>query len=90
VLEYAWRAGYLDYAMPFLIQSIREVTTRLNNIERKADVKEKKEEEAAEAKVNAPLEAMDAVSMMMPGLNTVPAIMGPGMGTYATGFPPGM
>lgn len=61
-----------------MIQSMREITTRLQTIERKADVKEKKEEEQAEAKINAPLE-MGAVEMMMPGLNQVPALMAPSM-----------
>ena len=34
--------------LPFLIQSMREISTRLQTIERKAEVKENKEEEKAE------------------------------------------
>jgi clathrin heavy chain len=75
VMELSWRAGYLDFAMPFFIQSTKDMYTRLTQIEKKASAKEKKEEEKAEQQMRAPLEALDAMSMVMPGLNSMPALM---------------
>jgi clathrin heavy chain len=82
VMEAAWRAGYFDFAMPFFIQNMRDMTLRLNALEKKTEAKEKKEEEKAEQQAHAPLETMDAISMMMPQLNSLPALGPsiPGMG----------
>ena len=77
VMELSWRAGYLDFAMPFFIQSTRDMYTRLTHIEKKATAKEKKEEEKAEQQMRAPLEAIDAISMVMPGLNSNTLALGP-------------
>ncbi|OMJ87695.1 hypothetical protein SteCoe_10539 [Stentor coeruleus] len=76
VMELSWRAGYFDFAMPFFIQSMKDMSSRLGQLEKKATIKEKKEEEKAEQQSRAPLEALDAMSMVMPGLNNnMPALM---------------
>ena len=75
VMELAWRAGYFDFAMPFFIQSTKDMYSRLTQLEKRNSAKEKKEEEKAEQQMRAPLEALDAMSMVMPGLNSMPALM---------------
>jgi clathrin heavy chain len=76
VMELAWRAGYFDFAMPYFIQSMKDMHARIQQLEKKATIKEKKEEEKAEQQSRAPLEALDAMSMVMPGLNNnMPALM---------------
>jgi clathrin heavy chain len=95
VMELAWRSGYMDFAMPFFIQSTRDMYSRLNALEKKTQQKEKKEEEKAEEQANAPLD-VDAMHMMMPGLNSsMPALMAPpgmmtGMNPMMTGMNPMM
>jgi len=94
VMELAWGAGYFDFAMPYFIQVMRDSNFRISQLEKKITQKEKKEEEKAEAQVHAPLEAVDAMSMGMPGLGNTPALMPsvpmtgmqPGLGMQ-TGFP---
>lgn len=95
VMELSWRAGYFDFAMPYFIQTIKDMSNRISSLEKKTVAKEKKEEEKAEAQMRAPLEAMDAMSMVMPGLGSMPAIMPSmpmtgmqmgGFGTMAPGY----
>merc|ERR1711957_423703 len=35
VMELAWRNGMMDAAMPFMIQSIRPITTKLDGLDKK-------------------------------------------------------
>merc|ERR1711879_861066 len=48
-LELAWRRGYLDYAMPFLIQVLREYTGRIDALDKKTQKKEEAEEKQKSA-----------------------------------------
>jgi len=43
VLEYAWRHQMFDYAMPFMIQITKELTHKVDHVQKKAEEKEKKE-----------------------------------------------
>ena len=43
-LELAWKNNLLDYVMPYLIQFIREYTDKIDNIEKRINEKEKKEQ----------------------------------------------
>ena len=94
VMELSWRAGYFDFAMPFFIQSTKDMHARLTQLEKKSSAKEKKEEEKAEQQMRAPLEALDAMSMVMPGLGGMPALMPSmpmtGMNPMMTGMNPMM
>merc|ERR1712113_451737 len=40
-LELAWRKNMLDFAMPFLIQTLREYTSRIDALDKKTEQKEK-------------------------------------------------
>lgn len=100
-LELAWRKNMLDFAMPFLIQTLREYTGRIDALDKKTQKKEEAEEKEKSA-------SNDYVPDYMPGAWTGnvagfgnlaitgpgPAPMQPGMpGMQPTGMPamqPGM
>merc|ERR1712113_720486 len=60
-LELAWRRGYLDYAMPFLIQVLREYTGRVDALDKKTQ----KKEEAEEKQKSAPNDYVPELPYMM-------------------------
>jgi len=65
-LEYAWRHRMMDYVMPYMIQTMREYTTRLD----KLDKKTKKKEEEDEKEKSAANDLLVSQNMMgMPGSN---------------------
>ena len=98
VLELAWRMNLTNFAMPYMIQAIREYTTRIFDLETKltelekshAEVKEKAESvadnpmlaAAAAASMNAPLALMPP-----PGVMPLPAY-GAGAPLPMAGLPP--
>merc|ERR1719277_592231 len=43
-LELAWRKNLLDYAMPYLIQVLKEYTSRIDALDKKTTKKEEEEE----------------------------------------------
>jgi clathrin heavy chain len=65
-LELAWRKGQLDFAMPFLIQVLREYTGRIDALDKKTIKKEQEEEKNKSA-------SNDYVPDFMPG-NFMPAM----------------
>mmetsp|Transcript_108985 Transcript_108985/g.351874 ORF Transcript_108985/g.351874 Transcript_108985/m.351874 type:complete len:1524 (+) Transcript_108985:1-4572(+) len=48
-VELAWRKGMLDFAMPFLIQVLREYTSRIDGLDKKTQKKEEAEEKQKSA-----------------------------------------
>lgn len=98
VLEQSWRNGIQDFAMPYFIQTLREMTLRiesLENSEKNRTTKEdEKAEEAEQPMIMAP-QLMLANSAHMPGMPGAPNPFGqqmPGMGQPGMGMPgqPGM
>ena len=78
VLELAWRANYMEYAMPFFVQSVREITDKIELVGKKTDVLEKKEEKAEKsAEFNANVNSLEYSDMMMQGFNAYPMLMPP-------------
>merc|ERR1719238_2289168 len=77
-LELAWRKNMLDFAMPFLIQTFREYTSRIDALDKKTQKKEEAEQKEKSASNDlAPDYIMPG--MMgggMPGLG-MPALMAP-------------
>jgi len=49
VLEQAWRFGIVDYAMPYLIQVMREYTTKVDKLETSENVRKQEEENTDKA-----------------------------------------
>jgi len=101
-LELAWRHGHLDFAMPYLIQTLREYTGRIDALDKKTQKKEEAEEKSKSAPNDYDPGFMMPVGMPgMPGLGQLalgnapmqqptmmqPGMMQPGMMT-PTGMPP--
>lgn len=74
-LELAWRKKMLDFSMPYLIQVLREYTSRIDALDKKTQ----KKEEAEEKQKSAPNDYVPEYMMpaMMPGAGL------PGMGNLA-------
>ncbi|THD27284.1 Clathrin heavy chain [Fasciola hepatica] len=49
VLELAWRNGLIDMAMPFIIQTMRELTTKVDRLEHSEQTRAAEEEKAEQA-----------------------------------------
>merc|ERR1712013_866566 len=76
-LELAWRKNMLDFAMPFLIQTLREYTGRIDALDKKTQ----KKEEAEEKQKSAPNDYVpDYMPQMMGNM--------PGFGNLAIGNAP--
>jgi clathrin heavy chain len=78
-LELAWRYGMLDFAMPYLIQAIREYTSRIDALDKKTQRKEEAEEKNKSASNDyVPEFMMPAMTAMggVPGMSPNLAIMG--------------
>merc|ERR1712187_186667 len=69
-LEMAWRYGMLDFAMPYLIQVLREYTGRIDALDKKTQ----KKEEAEEKQKSAPNDYV--ADYMMPTMTGGPGGMG--------------
>ncbi|CAH8448800.1 unnamed protein product [Schistosoma intercalatum] len=79
VLELAWRNGLIDMAMPFLIQTLRELTTKVDRLERSEQTRAAEEEKAEQA-VN-PLVMRTEPQLMLPGpAGSMPAALIPPAG----------
>merc|ERR1711920_1164579 len=74
-LELAWRKNMLDFAMPFLIQTLREYTSRIDALDKKTQKKEEAEQKEKSASNDL------APDFMMPGI-------APGFGNLAIGNAP--
>ena len=86
VLEYSWRYGYFDFAMPFMIQTMRDLTSRVETVQKKTDDIQKKEEKSTEQKLSSPLEIMEMiVPSFMNNTQALPAPPQPG----GVGYPGG-
>merc|ERR1712187_747003 len=78
-MELAWRRNMMDYAMPYLIQVLREYTSKIDALGKKTQKKEEEEEKQKSAPNDYVPDYMGP-SMMMPGMPGVMgnlAIMGP-------------
>jgi len=77
-LELAWRKNMLDFAMPYLIQVLKEYTSRVDGLDKKTLKKEEDEEKQKSASNDYVPDYMMPAMMgtMMPGMGNL-AIMGP-------------
>lgn len=103
-MEIGWRCGLQEFVMPYFIQFVRDMSTRVEKVQKSTEDIKKKEEVKAEEEANRPLD-LDMHFMMggMGGMGgpIIPAIMpaagsmpgmgfGGGMGSAFTTAPPGM
>ena len=79
-LEVAWRCGLYEFVMPYFIQFVRDLSLRVDTVQKKTDDIKKKEEKEADEQSNQPLSNYDVDFMfpgMMGGMNQMMAIMPP-------------
>merc|ERR1719482_2678304 len=94
VLELAWRKNSLDFAMPYLIQVLREYTSRIDGLDKKTQKKEEEEEKQKSAPNDYVPDYMMPAMMPgggMPGIGNLMLTGPPAMPTQQGGFSqPGM
>jgi clathrin heavy chain len=88
VLELAWRFNLMSFAMPFMIQTMRDMNTKLNKLAEKLvekDIQEEKsKEEEEKAKEESAAVNAGAIPPMMPNM-MMPGMMPPMMGMQPGG-----
>jgi clathrin heavy chain len=87
VLEYAWRFNMYEFCMPYMIQLISELKTRVETVHKKNEDREKKDEQQAKEKMNQPLGFDPDIGMM---ISTQPMLTGPGIFSSTPGYNPNM
>lgn len=85
-LEVAWRCNLQEYVMPYFIQFVKDLSLRVENVQKSTEDIKKKEESKAEEEMNRPLD-MD-LNFMFPGMGM--QMGGPMAIMPAPGMMPGM
>ena len=85
VMEISWRYGLTDYAMPFMINVMREQSMKINTLEK--DNEERKTREASQQKIddNTPILGKGPL-MITAGSGGPPQPYGNGIAPQATGY----
>jgi len=68
-IELAWRNGYTDFAMPFMIQYLRQMHTKIEEIDERTKPKKEEEEESVAAAASAMI--YGETPMMMNGVQMI-------------------
>lgn len=69
-LEVGWRCGLQEFVMPYFIQFVRDLSTKVDTVQKSTDDIKKKEETKAEEEANKPLDmGMMDMAYMFPGMN---------------------
>lgn len=94
-LELAWRRDLMEFVMPYFIQYVKDLSSRVETVQKKTDDINKREEKQQQEKINEQPLAMGAADMMFPspmgGAPQIAAIMpAPGMMPQGMGMNPGM
>lgn len=67
VLEIAWRFGLLEYIVPYFIQFVKDLSMRVDTVQKKADDIQKKEEKQQEDMMQGSLDPTLNMEFIMPG-----------------------
>ena len=96
-MEVGWRCGLQEYVMPYFIQFVRDMSLKVEGVQKSTEDIKKKEEVKAEEAASRPLDMGMDMGMMFPGMgmNTggpaaimpAPGSMPP-MGGMGGGMPP--
>ena len=89
VIELAWRNGLMEFAFPFLIQSLREIKSELVTLSKKTDELQRKEEKKTKEQ-QAHLGAGDYMVQQYPQLMPAPEPMAGMQGLPGLHMQPGM
>lgn len=93
-MEVGWRCGLQEYVMPYFIQFVRDLSTKVEGVQKNTEDIKKKEEAKAEEAANRPLDMGMDMNMMFPGMgvNQGPAAIMPAPGSMppmgGMGMPP--
>lgn len=81
-MEVAWRCGLQDFVMPYFIQFVRDLSCKVDGVQKNTEDIKKKEEAKAEEAANRPLDMGMDMGMMFPGMgmNQGPAAIMPAPG----------
>jgi len=72
--------------MPFFVQLVKDLTTKVETVQKKTEDREKKDEKLAQQQMSQPpIDIYQDLGFIMPGLNNLPMLMGPGMGPGMAG-----
>lgn len=85
-LEVAWRQGLQEYVMPYFIQFVKDLSTRVETVQKSTEDIKKKDVQKQEDEMNRPLDM--EMNFMMPGMgmNTGgPAAIMPAPGAMGQG-----
>lgn len=74
-LEVAWRCDLQEYVMPYFIQFVKDLSLRVDTVQKSTEDIKKKEETKAEEEMNRPLD-MD-MNFMFPGAGAMGGMGGP-------------
>jgi clathrin heavy chain len=98
-LEVAWRCGLYEFVMPYFIQFVRDLSLRVDTVQKKTDDIKKKEDKEADDQSMQPLDSYHEFmfpGMMGGGMNPMMALMPPpgsmpnmnmgGMGGFGGGY----
>ena len=77
VLELSWRFGLLEFSMPYFIQIMKDLTNKVETVQKKHDEREKKEEKAAQQQISTPLDFANDLGIMMPQMGGMAMLMPP-------------
>jgi len=99
VLEYAWRYKMIDFAFPYMIQVLREYTTKVDNLHKESEKKKQAEEKKSEQSAFSSSVGEELYINQMPAIAYYPdqsqvgfqgGVPGFNVGTMPGGVPPGM
>mmetsp|Transcript_27457 Transcript_27457/g.48733 ORF Transcript_27457/g.48733 Transcript_27457/m.48733 type:complete len:1718 (-) Transcript_27457:73-5226(-) len=85
-MELAWRKNMTDFAMPYLVQVLREYTSRIDALDKKTQKKEEEEERQKSAPNDWTPDYM-AMGGMMPGMGNLAIMGGPAPMAAPSMFP---
>jgi clathrin heavy chain len=82
-LEVGWRCGLQEFVMPYFIQFVRDLSTRVDTVQKTTGDIKKAEEKKAEEAANRPLDMGMDMGFMFPGqgMNQGPAAIMPAPGS---------
>merc|ERR1712064_84358 len=87
-LELAWRRGMMDFVVPYIIQVLREYTTRLDALDKKTQKKEEAEEKKKSAPNDYVADYMPPMMGTLPGMGNLAIMGGPQMVPQQFGMGP--
>lgn len=75
-LEVAWRSDLMEFVMPYFIQFVKDLSSKVENVNKKTDDIKKREEKAHEEQMSKPID-MNSVMMGLdgPGMPGAPQIL---------------